>query len=156
MKNISAYKYTKLDKLPKQFCYSCRKGDIDTLLEKHEILAPFDELWMSRGPFIFKSDLQQHHNENIIIIASASTRFHETISEHSDYRRITRDINIYSIPVEYSTKVRKQLKEIGLLKLIRWLESHDKKPETWKQQNHSIEVNFNVSTGVILFKKDIV
>jgi len=106
-------------------------------------------LWMTRGPFVFQSDLQSHHKEPEIIVASASFRFHERIAEYYNNRRITRDIHIYSIPVEYAKQVRTHLKANGLFELISWLEQSLKMHETWKQGCHGISIYYCKSSDTI-------
>lgn len=153
MENAEPYKYIKLDKLPRHLCYSCKKGDVDSILTEREIEPPFHELWMTMGPFGFKSELQQHHKEPELIVASASSRYHGRTNELWTHREVTRAIYVYSIPIEFSKAVRSQLMTAGLPKLMQWLDSCIGKHETWQQQTHQVQLVFNKANTTLAFQR---
>ena len=139
------YEYTKLDTLPKHLCYACKKGDIDGLIEHLDIDLPFHGIWMvKRAP----------DNAEEVKIASASSRFHPRPNKWNDYRRLQREITIYSVPKDIASAVRAKMREDGLKLLVSWLQKCESLPELWQERDCRVILFYNVKDNTLRLKDD--
>jgi hypothetical protein len=139
------YDYCKVDKLPRELSFVCKKSDIDAWVDATGGDPPFHRVWMSmsRSPLDFRRIKREASQREAIEVASAISRYTPAQYFTLDGRRICRELTIHAVPRELAAEVRALMRDRGLKLLIDWLQEASTALELWKTLTHKVALIYH-------------